>query len=177
MPYVACPSCGERGKIPPTMLGARIKCKKCGLSFTVAPAASKGKVKAAALDPIELDGSTQESEGIAVEGLDAAAWTFSNVPTTELPIVEAESAEHAAIRVEHSEISHRFEAHEPTGLKQYKVLCSRDKVFEGKFDLARLEEVLNDLGRQGWVVKAMSTPHLKDFGSNIKEEVVIILER
>ena len=177
MPYVACPSCGERGKIPPTMLGARIKCKKCGLSFTVAPAAGKSKAKADALDPIEIDGTTQENEGIAVEGLDAAAWTFSNAPTAELPIVEAESAEHATIPVEHSEISHTFEAHDPTGRKQYKVLCSRDKVFEGKFDVARLEEVLNDLARHGWVVKAMSTPHLKDFSSNIKEEVVIILER
>lgn len=43
--------------------------------------------------------------------------------------------------------------------------------------MARLEQVLNDLARQGWVVKAMSTPHLKDFGGNPKEEVAIILER
>ena len=42
MPYVACPSCGERGKIPPTLVGARIKCKKCGISFNVAPSAAKG---------------------------------------------------------------------------------------------------------------------------------------
>ena len=41
MLYVACPSCGERGKIPPTLVGSRIKCKKCGISFNVAPAAAK----------------------------------------------------------------------------------------------------------------------------------------
>lgn len=177
MPYVACPSCGERGKIPPTMLGARIRRKKCGLSFTVAPAASKSKVKADALGLIELDETSQEREGIAVEGLDAAAWAFLDNSTAEPPRVEAETSEHATIPLEQSEISHTFEPHEATHANQYKVLCSRDRIFEGKFDVVRLEEVLNDLARQGWVVKAMSTPHLKDFGGNYKEEVVIILER
>ena len=39
----------------------------------------------------------------------------------------------------------------------------RDKYFDGKFDLARLEEALNHFGRQGWTVKWMSTPHVKGF--------------
>ena len=159
------------------MLGARIKCKKCGLSFTVAPSASKVKAKGTAPEPIELDGITHEHGGIAVEGLHAAAWTFLDSSTAELPTVQAESAEHATIPVEHSEITQKFERHEPAGPKQYKLLCWRDKVFESKFDLARLEEVLNDLSRQGWAVKVMATPHLKDFSGNHKEEVVIILER
>jgi len=37
--------------------------------------------------------------------------------------------------------------------------------------------ISNYFARQGWVVKAMSTPHLKDFGGGTKEEVVILLER
>ena len=41
MPYVTCPTCGERGKIPPNLVGARIKCRKCGLSFMVAAPAAK----------------------------------------------------------------------------------------------------------------------------------------
>ncbi|MBV8487679.1 MAG: hypothetical protein JO161_05325, partial [Planctomycetaceae bacterium] len=45
----------------------------------------------------------------------------------------------------------------------------------GKIDLVRLEEVLNDLGRQGWVVEAMSTPQLKEFSGHSKEKFVIIL--
>jgi hypothetical protein len=36
---------------------------------------------------------------------------------------------------------------------------------------------LNNFARQGWVVKAMSNPHLKDFGGGTKEEVVVLLER
>ncbi len=47
MPYVACPSCGERGKIPPTLVGARIKCKKCGIAFNVAPPTAKAAAPAA----------------------------------------------------------------------------------------------------------------------------------
>ena len=41
MPYVKCPSCGERGKIAPALVGARIKCKQCGVSFLVSPPAAK----------------------------------------------------------------------------------------------------------------------------------------
>ena len=41
MPYVKCPSCGERGKIGPALIGARIKCKQCGVSFQVAPPAAR----------------------------------------------------------------------------------------------------------------------------------------
>jgi hypothetical protein len=36
MTAVTCPTCSERGKVPPGSLGARIKCKKCVTSFTVA---------------------------------------------------------------------------------------------------------------------------------------------
>ncbi len=50
-------------------------------------------------------------------------------------------------------------------------------MFEGKFDVARLEETLNHFARQGWVVKAMSNSHLKDFGGGTKEEVIVLLER
>jgi hypothetical protein len=175
MPYLACPSCGERGKIAQAMLGTRIKCKKCGLSFTVAPAASN--INRIAILPIELEETDHDQEVIAVEGLDAAAWTFPSGPASPIPIDAIESTDLPALQTEPSQVDHAFEAHEPSGMKQYKVLCSRDRIFEGKFDVARLEEVLNDLARQGWVVKAMSTPHLKDFGGNLKEEVVIILER
>ena len=41
MPYVTCPTCGERGKIPPSLVGARIKCRKCGLGFQVAGPVAK----------------------------------------------------------------------------------------------------------------------------------------
>ena len=51
----------------------------------------------------------------------------------------------------------RLRAHE------YKVLTAKDKYFDGKFDLTRLEEALNHFGRQGWTSRSMSTPHVKGF--------------
>lgn len=176
MPFVACPSCGERGKIPPTLVGSRIKCKKCGISFNVAPSAAKAPVAegtAVAAGQATAPASGTADGGIAVDGLEASAWA---VATDHPPDVLKADAE--AVPSEHADVAHHaFEAHEPAGFKEYKVLWSRDKLFEGKFDVPRLEEALNHFARQGWVVKAMSTPHLKDFGGGTKEEVVILLER
>jgi len=110
--------------------------------------------------------------GIAVDGLEASAWAVSSDQPPDLLKAEADAG-----LSESAEATHAFEAPNSTGFKEYKVLWSRDKLFEGKFDVARLEEALNYFARQGWVVKAMSTPHLKDFGGGTKEEVVILLER
>jgi hypothetical protein len=174
MPLVACPACGERGKIPPTLVGARIKCKKCGNSFTVAPSPGKSTTAAGAAEAPAAVAASPAHDGITVEGLDASAWTVaSDQPSGTL----AAFAEHEAAPAESGETASAFVAHEPAGRKEYKLVCSRDKIFEGKFDLARLEETLNYLARQGWVVKAMSTPHLKGFGEGTKEEIVVLLER
>ncbi len=179
MPYVACPSCGERGKIPPTLVGARIKCRKCGISFNVAGTAPKAAAGAGAAVAADAATATADAAGtphggIAVEGLDASAWAVAGDQSPEVFRPEAEP-EHGPAEVE--EAAHAFEAHPSTRHKEYKVICSRDKMFEGKFDVARLEETLNQFARQGWVVKAMSNPHLKDFGGGTKEEVVVLLER
>jgi uncharacterized protein (DUF983 family) len=45
MPYVTCPTCGERGKIPSSLIGVRIKCRKCGLSFQVTPPSGSGRAE------------------------------------------------------------------------------------------------------------------------------------
>ncbi len=178
MPIVACPSCGERGKIPPTLVGARIKCKKCGIAFNVAPSAAKtpaaeGTAVAAAQATAQAAAGAADG-GIAVAGLEAAEWAVATDHPPDQFKVETEAD---AGPSEHAEAAHAFEAHDSTGIKEYKVLWSRDKLFEGKFDVTRLEEALNYFARQGWVVKAMSTPHLKDFGGGTKEEVVVLLER
>ncbi len=60
---------------------------------------------------------------------------------------------------------------------QYKVLTQRDRFFEGKFDLGRLEEALNHYASQGWMVRAMSTPHVIGFSGGPREEIVVLLER
>ena len=78
MPYVACPSCGERGKIPPTLVGSRIKCKKCGNSFNVAPSAAKAAAAAEGSAEVATAAAVgTPHEGIVVDGLDAAAWSAS----------------------------------------------------------------------------------------------------
>ena len=61
--------------------------------------------------------------------------------------------------------------------REYKLVTSRDKMFEGKFDLARLEEALNLYSRQGWVVKTILTNHLKGYTGALEEVVVVLLER
>src|SRR5215475_10527114 len=84
MPYVTCPTCGERGKIPSSLIGVRIKCRKCGLSFLVSPPAGTGRAAvgggvavesaaghAAAAGP---SAAVEAHDGIEVEGLDASAW-------------------------------------------------------------------------------------------------------
>jgi hypothetical protein len=172
MPTVACPACGERGKIPPSLVGARIKCKKCGVAFNVAPSSAKAPVAAGPSGAPAA--ATPAHDGIAVEGLDAGAWAVaSDQPSGTL----AALAEHEAAPADIAEQASAFIPQEQAGRKEYKIICSRDKIFEGKFELARLEEVLNYLARQGWVVRAMTTPHLKGFGEGTKEEIVVLLER
>lgn len=176
MPIVACPSCGERGKIPPTLVGSRIKCKKCGISFNVAPSAAKAPAvegAAVAAGQAAAPAAGTAAGGIAIDGLDDSAWAVASDQPPGLLKVGAEAVAPESADAAH----HAFEAHDSNGLKEYKVLWSRDKLFEGKFDVERLEEALNHFARQGWVVKAMSNPHLKDFGGGTKEEIVVLLER
>jgi hypothetical protein len=169
MPYVKCPSCGERGKIAPALIGARIKCKRCGISFLVSPPAAKATAGAGAAFPSAV---VEPPDGIAVEGLDASTWTLST---------EVGSALKAEATVEPDKEGAPSPAFVPAAtspeVHEYKVLTAKDKYFDGKFDLARLEEALNHFGRQGWSVKSMSTPHVKGFSGALEETIVVLLER
>ncbi len=169
MPFVTCPTCGERGKIAPTLIGARIKCKKCGNSFMVSPPASKAIV-AGAIGPSRGGESPQ---GIAVEGLEASSWSLS----TETGV--ALKAEITADPDPAPDPTAAFVSAgtSPPESREYKLLTPRDKYFEGKFDLNRLEEALNHFGRQGWVVKAVMTPPIKGFSGAYEETIVVLLER
>lgn len=174
MPIVACPSCGEKGKIPDQFVGTRVKCKKCGTGFLVTAPTAKAPTPAGAAAPTAAPATPLTGNEIQVEGLDDSAWTAPAVATSE--------HDHH----DHDEATASFTPHhaEPTStaaaghgaIKQYKVLSSKDKYFEGKFDLARLEEALNHFASQGWVVRAVSTPHVAGFQGE-REELVIFLER
>jgi uncharacterized protein DUF4177 len=161
MPTVICPACGERGKIGTNLIGSRIKCKKCGASFQVLPPATKAAVGAAV--------RAESPSGIEVEGLDASAWSLST---------EVGEALHAQAVADPAMSAEPLAAVEPArSAYEYKLLTPRDKFFDGRFDLVRLEEALNHFGRQGWTVKAMSTPHVKGFSGVMEECIVIVLER
>ncbi len=169
MPYVACPNCAERGKIALNMVGARIKCRKCGTSFTVSPPTTSESDPAPGGDKAAIT-----YEGIEVEGLDSTSWS---APTeSKLPLSPASPAEAVAQAAEAS--SAFIAASPPTGpFKQYKILTTKDRFFDGKFDLARLEEALNHYAREGWVAKGISTPQIKGFTGVFAEELVVLLER
>jgi hypothetical protein len=178
MPYVTCPTCGERGKIPPSLVGARIKCRKCGLGFQVA--APPGKTGAAGIAPAASPGGgsipsavAEPLQGIEVEGLDASSWV---VPTDSGGILKTEGVVAPVSRVEPGPASVAAAPVQPKA-REFKLLTPKDKIFDGKFDLARLEEALNHFGRHGWSVKAMSTPSIKNFSGVLEETIVVILER
>lgn len=174
MLHISCPSCGERGKIPANMAGVRIKCKKCGAAFQVAaperaPAAIGVGVGVGAAASTST--TTQSFDGIAVDGLDPGAWTLAPDQSSLIPTATV-----------HHEPAPTPAAAEPAPpppgeAKTYKLLTSRDKIFEGKFELARLEDALNHYARQGWTAKSMCVPHIKNFQGAMQEELVVLLER
>ncbi len=174
MPTITCPSCHERGKIPDKFVGSRIKCPKCGAGFQVTAPEAKPAAAATATATAASTATTPaprqpQGDEIVVEGLDDAAW--ASAPSTE--------QSHP-----HDESPATFDPHvqgvatvdSTRTAKQYKVLTPRDRYFEGKFDLARLEDALNHFAREGWVVKGVATPHVVSFHGE-KEELVIFLER
>jgi len=178
MLHITCPSCAERGKIPAGLVGARIKCKKCGTAFQVA---APGKVHAAvgataalaasgaAAAGVASASAQRDYEAIAVDGLDDAAWSLApELSSTSIPAVD-HRAEPAAVA------ERRADGDAPA--REYKLLTSRDKIFEGKFDISRLEDALNHYGRLGWTAKSMCLPHVKNFQGTMQEAVVVLLER
>ena len=174
MPSVTCPTCGEKGKITPNLIGARIKCRKCGNSFQVSPPAAKAAV---ATTSVPSPAVADESHGIEVEGLDASSWSLS----TEAGPAQKDEAT-ATATVEPDQRLESSGSFVPAGssagaAREYKMITPKDKYFDGKFDLARLEDALNHYGRHGWVVKAVSTPHVKNFSGVLEETLVVLLER
>jgi hypothetical protein len=179
MPFVTCPTCGERGKITSNLIGVRIKCRHCGVSFLVSPPTAKAvgagavaTVGAASAGPVGPS-ATVEAQGIEVEGLDASSWA---VPTEIAASIATQKAEPEIPAVAATAAASASAPIHASG-REYKLLTSRDKYFDGKFDLARMEEALNHFGRLGWVAKSMVIPHLKGYTGALEEVIVVLLER
>jgi Domain of unknown function (DUF4177) len=60
-------------------------------------------------------------------------------------------------------------------MKEYKVLTPGSGILSGNFNPAKLENALNDLASQGWIVVCASTVDIPTMRR--KQELVIILER
>jgi hypothetical protein len=59
---------------------------------------------------------------------------------------------------------------------EYKVVTMKDRFFSGKFDPAKLEEMLNSYAGEGWALKAVTTAEIPGaFGS--REEIIFLIER
>jgi hypothetical protein len=196
MIFVTCPSCGEKGGLPNQLVGRKVRCQKCGKSFLAAAPTAESLTSGSALNLVAVAGKPGDGS-IDVEGLDAASWAATSVvadnhvqaaePLAKLKIDHAaplKAAEKPVQAAEYRELAPavftpaHHEAEHPDGpVKQYKLLTQKDKWFDGKFDLGKLEEALNHYARQGWVVRAMSTPHVMGFTGVTKEEIVVLLER
>jgi hypothetical protein len=59
---------------------------------------------------------------------------------------------------------------------EYKVITMKDRFFSGKFDPAKLEEMLNAYAGEGWTMKATTTAEIPGMMGN-REEIIFILER
>ena len=146
MPLVACPDCMQEGRVPDSFLGRRIKCSKCGgASWSRAPRAvpppgsegtSSRRGRWRVVRPLP---STPTFEGIVVEGFEGG-WSESQDDTTaEVPAEPPREARTPSFGASMGVTG----LMRPEGVKEYKLLTPKDKVFDNKFDLARLEEVIN----------------------------------
>lgn len=178
MLQVACPSCGERGGISAEQVGMRIKCRKCGQAFRVAGAAPKVAAGSPRLSEGApgVDPSPSTMEGIVVDGLDDA-WTSASTPTEAAPPSSIALAVESPPTPSPAAVPQPALAPRDGPHKEYKLLSSRDKVFEGRFDFSRMEEIINQMAREGWTAKSMCLPHIKNFQGVMQEEVVVLLER
>jgi hypothetical protein len=172
---VTCPFCHEKGRIPDGFIGKRIKCGKCANRFLVTPPVPKGAGAKTdkADEPAAPTLHEPVHEGIEVEGLEAVAWSTGAQSAAETR-GETEQDSSAGAQGVFTESSH---AEQPTGVKEYKLLTQKDKWFEGKFDLPRLEEAINHYAQRGWKVRSMTTAQVAGFSGGIKEELVVLLER
>jgi hypothetical protein len=121
--------------------------------------------------------SAVEAHGIEVEGLDASSWAVPADGTAAVAVARTEPELAAATTPSDAASPFVAAAPNPSAVREYKLLTSRDKYFDGKFELGRLEEALNHFARLGWVAKSMSTPHVKNFTGVLEEVLVVLLER
>jgi hypothetical protein len=171
----------QEGQVPDSFLGRRIKCSKCGGRFLVTGLASSPAPPGAKALQAGADGGGSSAhssspptfEGIVVEGFEGGWSEMQDGATIEEP---AEPAREARAPSFGSSLGVTG-LMRPEGVKEYKLLTPKDKVFDNKFDLARLEEVINAYALNGWTVRSMTTAQVTAFSGGVREELLVLLER
>ncbi len=181
MPLATCPDCMQEGRVPESFLGRRIKCSKCGNRFLVTgasdnPAAPGSKaIPAGAVNDgsSALSPSTPTFEGIVVEGFEGGWSDLQDDAALEVPARPLKEPETSGV----GQVTGATGAPPPEGVKEYKLLTPKDKIFDNKFDLPRLEEVINTFALKGWTVRSMTTAQVAGFSGGVREELIVLLER
>ncbi len=181
MPIATCPDCKQEGPVPDSFVGRRIKCSKCGNRFLVtggagnpaAPGAKPLQAGAVGGGSSALSPSKPAFEGIVVEGFEDGSLEMPDDAALEVPAEPLREAQARGV----GEATGATGDPRPEGVKEYKLLTPKDKIFDNKFDLARLEEVINAFALNGWIVRSMTTAQVTAFSGGMREELLVLLER
>ncbi len=162
-------TCGHPLRAKEEAAGRKTKCPHCGAVLTIPTSAAKAPAAVAAA--VDVSG---HAEAVPID----LAWPTIEAPGGAAHTDEAGAKDEAAAppAPASDEPPRPSDAPKTEGIPQYKVLGQKDHSTTAKFNPLRLEEVLNEHAKKGWVVKAAVTltvrHHLGDH-----DELVVILER
>ena len=157
--------CGQLLRAQPDAAGKRTRCPGCNQVLTI-PAAKPASSTAAPAPPAE------DPDPFVTE-LDWSALESQTPPTDE---VQRPGSGIIKIDSVHTDAPAAEAAQPSDGSRQYRVLAQKDQGFAGKFNAAKLEELLNEHARRGWSLKVAVTVNMPSHGGN-HDELVVILER
>jgi hypothetical protein len=174
-------SCGKALRAQSDAAGKRTKCPHCGNVLTIPGSAPKAVGAANSGQPagasfgISLgdDGELLDLDWGRIEAPPAP----TPAPPPSTPIVDLQPTSNAALPVSNLNIADLPDLPRPVGdLRQYRVITQRDLGGPGKFNAAKLEEMLNAYAGQGWSLKSALSMNLPSHSGN-HDEIIVILER
>ena len=166
-------TCGRPLRAKEETAGKKTKCPHCGAVLTIPTSAAKAPAAMVA------GSDMAHTDAVPIE----LAWPAADPPPAAAAVHEAHD-EAAGIKVDASatggpapgEPPRPSDAPKIDGILQYKVLGQKDHSTSAKFNPLRLEEVLNEHARKGWVVKAAVVVTVQSHAGD-HDEMIVILER
>ena len=171
-------TCGRPLKANNESAGKKTKCPGCQ-AVLIIPNAS-GKVAAAAPVSSPAIATSPTVPGATPDDPFALSLDWSTLETRATASASETDLERSNDRIKiDTGVAGAILAEIPRtedGSKQYHVLTQKDQGFSGKFNAAKLEELLNSRARQGWELKAAVTMNIPGHGGS-HDELIVILER